>query len=58
MDFGTDVRPQVLTLLSIHTYGQLKKGNPIIYICRQYKLVNAQNIPHLSTEQIYVAYSI
>ena len=57
-DIGTNVRQKVQepTPIIYIIYGQLEKGTPTKYLCSEYKLVHAQNIPLFSTEQMYVAY--
>ena len=50
---GTDVRPKVPKPIPFIYMDGSKKGSN--HICRQYKVVYAQNIPHFATEQVYVA---
>ena len=38
-----------------HSYIWAARKGDILYFCPRYKLVNAHNIPHFSTEQLYVA---
>ena len=49
MDFDTDVRPKVKKKTP-HSYkSRARKRDPITYICRQYKVVYAQNVSRFST---------
>ena len=55
MDFGTDLASKSPKTHPIYINKWAARKGYLLYFCTLYKLVNAHNIPHFSTEQLHVA---